>query len=143
MKQITFFLFLFAGVLAYGQNNVSWSYEYDRKAKEVKIYADIEEGWHLYSQILKNDIGPIPTTFEFEKNQDVTVVGKVQQPKAIEAYDANFGANLDYFEGEVTFSQKVKVKKDTVLSGSVYYMVCDDQSCLPPTEVKFEITVKK
>lgn len=142
MKIILVFILGFTS-FAWGQNKVQWQLEWDKSNSEVIIHAHIEEGWHLYSQVLKNDVGPIPTSFEFESNRSVQLIDKVQQPKAIEAFDPNFGANLDYFEGHTQFRQKLKLKKDCVLVGSVYYMVCDDQSCLPPIEVPLQIELTK
>lgn len=142
MKIILVFILGFTS-FAIGQNKVQWQLEWDRANSEIIIHAHIEKGWHLYSQVLKNDVGPIPTSFEFESNKSVQLINGVQQPAAIEAFDSNFGANLDYFEGHTQFRQKVKVKKDCELVGSVYYMVCDDQSCLPPIEVPLKIELKK
>ena len=143
MRLITFIIVGFLANFAWSQNKVEWKTSFDQQTNEVLIEAKIEQGWHLYSQVLKNDVGPIPTTFQFEENKNVQLIGAVAQPKAIEAYDENFGSNLDYFAENVVFKQKVDFKKETILKGSVYYMVCDDQRCLPPTEVPFEIELKK
>jgi len=143
MRLITLIIVGFLGDFAFGQNKVEWKTSFDKESKEVVIEAKIEQGWHLYSQVLKNDVGPIPTTFQFEENKNVKLIGGVEQPQAIEAYDENFGSNLDYFAENVVFRQKVDLKKETKLKGSVYYMVCDDQRCLPPTEVPFEIELTK
>lgn len=143
MRLITLIIVGFLASFGWSQNKVEWTTTFDKETNEVLIEANIEQGWHLYSQILKNDVGPIPTTFQFEENKNVKLVGEVAQPQAIEAYDENFGSNLDYFAGNVVFRQKVDFKKQSTLKGSVYYMVCDDQRCLPPTEVPFEIELIK
>jgi hypothetical protein len=46
------------------------------------------------------------------------------------------------FEQEYQASQNVKIKNVTELSGSIFYMVCDDTKCLPPIEVPFTISIK-
>lgn len=143
MRVIMLIIVGFLSNLVTAQSKVEWKTSFDSNTNEVLIEANIEQGWHLYSQILKNDVGPIPTTFQFEDNKNVKIIGEVTQPQAIEAYDENFGSNLDYFAGNVIFRQKVEIKKQSTLKGSVYYMVCDDQKCLPPTEVPFEIELTK
>jgi hypothetical protein len=145
LKSVLFCCFLLLSLVGNvsAQNKVSWTFSYSNTTNEVVFQATIEEGWHLYSQVLKNDIGPIPTEFTFEENTSVDFIDGVKQPEPIAAFDANFGSTLDFFKDEVIFSQSVSVKNDTHIKGSVYYMVCDDQGCLPPIDVPFSIPVKK
>jgi hypothetical protein len=143
MKLLFFIILTFIGLQLRAQNKLTWTYSFDNERSEVLIHGAIEDGWHLYSQVLKNDVGPIPTTITFESNKSVKLIDGVMQPQPIAAYDENFGAELDFFEKEVTFRQKVQVKKATTLKGVVTYMVCDDQKCLPPIDVHFEIELTK
>ena len=99
--------------------------------------ASIAEGWHLYSQFISNDIGPIPTSFNFTENEFVSISGKVSEPKAIQEYDENFEATLDFFKEKVTFTQKALAKQTTV-----EYMVCNETMCLPPIDQKFTVEIK-
>jgi DsbC/DsbD-like thiol-disulfide interchange protein len=143
MKFFLLTILLLSGFACQAQNKLSWTYSFDKESNEVILHGEIEEGWHLYSQILKNDVGPVPTTITFEPNKSVKLIGEVRQPQPVVAYDENFGAELDFFEKEVTFRQTVHVKKPTQLRGMVTYMVCDDQKCLPPIDVHFEIQLTK
>lgn len=101
--------------------------------------ATLQEGWHLYSQYVDNEVGPVPTSFSFQSSDFYELNGKVVEPKPIQKYDETFGANLDFFEKEVVFTQKIKVNKTAVLEGSVVFMVCNETMCLPPVDKTFKI----
>ena len=52
--------------------------------------------------------------------------------------------SVKYFPGKVVFVQKVKLKKNvkTVISGTVEYMACTDEECLPPQTVTFSMPLE-
>ncbi len=122
----------------------NWSLE-QKKSGEAVIFmtAKIEKGWHLYSQNI-GDGGPIKTTFTFNPSPDFELIGKPGEGKAIEFYDKNFEMQLAYFANEAVFKQKIKLltKSATKISGTVEFMVCDDEKCLPPELVEFSIDIK-
>src|SRR6185436_14737814 len=72
------------------------------------------------------------------------LVGKAEEGKAIEFYDKNFDMQLAYFANEAVFKQKVKLltKSSVKISGTVEFMVCDDEKCLPPEVVDFSVDIK-
>lgn len=124
---------------------VKWSYKTEQTAPgeaTLILTATIEKGWHLYSQNIA-DGGPIKTTFTFTPSADYELVGKAVEGKAYEFYDKNFEMQLAYFSGEAVFKQKIKIinPKTFNISGTVEFMVCDDEKCLPPTLVDFNIKV--
>ncbi|MNK73436.1 disulfide bond corrector protein DsbC [compost metagenome] len=124
---------------------VTWSYAAKKTSPTtatVFIKATVDQGWHLYSQFVK-DGGPVKTTFTFPAAKDFTLVGKTIEPKAVTKYEATFKMDVSYFENSVVFQQKVKLNgKNAVVKGSVEFMVCDDKQCLPPEQVDFSIPVK-
>lgn len=124
---------------------VKWSYLAKKtSATEATIYikATIEDGWHVYSQNVKEG-GPIKTTFTFPASKSYTLVGKTTEPKPITKFEETFDMDVSYFEKSVLFQQKIKLKgKTAVVTGSVEYMTCDDKQCLPPEEIKFSVPVK-
>lgn len=140
----TFFgiLFLFLSFQSFGQGKVKWSYEYNSTNDVIELKAVIAEGWHLYSQHINNDIGPIPTEFEFKENPSVKFVGKTNEPESIKEYDQNFEGDLNFFKDEVVFTQKVDVDAPTEVVGTVTYMVCNDVMCMPPKDEIFRITIE-
>ena len=55
-----------------------------------------------------------------------------------------FNMELKYFEGTVTFVQRVKLKKDKAkLVGYIEYMSCSGGQCIPPAEEEFEFELTK
>lgn len=138
---VLFFVLLsFFGI---SQSKIQWIYSYNSEEKTVDIQVNIADGWHLYSQHVDNEIGPVPTNFVFEENPHVKLIGKVTEPTPIQEYDENFEAMLDFFEGKVVFSQRVSVKSATTLKGVVTYMLCNDTMCLPPVDEQFSIEITK
>lgn len=121
---------------------VTWSFEVGAvEANEVDltIHADIEEGWHLYSQ--EAGEGPISTSFNFFENSKMELKGSVKEGKAIEDFDPNFDAVLKFFKTKADFTQRIKLlsKDTTLLKGEFEFMVCNDVMCLPPEWVDLEV----
>jgi hypothetical protein len=125
----------------FSQSKITWTYTYNEQTKTIEMKAQLAEGWHLYSQHIANDVGPVPTSFSFEENKSVKFIGRVSEPEAIQMYDENFEAMLDFFEDEVIFRQRISVKKSSVVDGTVTYMMCNKTQCLPPVDEKFTIQI--
>ena len=105
---------------------------------EIVFTAKIDPGWHVYSTDLGQD-GPIEATFNAVKMDGVVTVGKLT-PKGnvIKKFDNMFGMELKYFEKSATFVQKVKfTKPEYTIDCYLEYGACNDQSCMPPTQVEF------
>lgn len=140
------FWFLISGLSVFAQieNPVKWSFSaknLNQDKVEISIRADIQPGWHVYSQFIEEG-GPIPTSFTFNPSGDYSLIGKVtESPKAISSFDNNFKMNIAWHEKQVIFKQVIKVNKATSVTGSLEFMVCNDQKCLPPEEVEFNIPV--
>lgn len=144
MKFQLFFLFTLAlSTIGFSQTKIQWEYTYNAEAKTIEIQAVLADGWHLYSQHVANEIGPVPTSFVFEPNENVKFIGKVNEPQPIQKYDENFEAMLDFFEGKVLFTQRLSVKESTTINGTLTYMLCNEVMCLPPVDEKFTITITK
>ena len=106
---------------------------------EIVFTAKIDPGWHVYSTDLGQD-GPIEATFNAVKIDGVETVGKLT-PKGnvIKKFDNMFGMELKYFEHSATFVQKVKFTKPKyTIDCYLEYGACNDQSCMPPTQVEFK-----
>lgn len=134
-----------AALMAQIEKPVKWSYlvtKIDKNHALVTVRAFIENGWHIYSQNMK-DGGPVKTSFTFVPSNDFSLVGKTMETKPVTHYEPTFKMNVSYFEGKVLFRQNVKVNKQpTVIKVKVEYMVCNDKQCLPPDEVQLSIPVK-
>ena len=124
---------------------VQWSFSTESLGNNeynVIFKADIEAGWHVYSQNIA-DGGPIPTAFYFAEASDYERIGVVTESEAIVLQDPVFDMELRFFEKEAIFTQKVKVlgKEPVAVKGELEYMVCNDGQCLPPTTVEFDINL--
>lgn len=142
IKLLSFCTLILSSIAAFGQDKVTWSANFDSENSNIILHADIAEGWHLYSQNLDNDMGPIPTEISFEENELVEFSDNTIEPEPKQSFDENFGANMSYFEKHVDFTNKVQVKEQTTVTITVMYMICNDQMCLPPTEKTLNVTVK-
>ena len=130
-------------------NPVSWEFgqkDLGNGEYEITMKASIEKGWHLYSQKLTRDDGPVATEFRyFNDAKEFELIGETEEKGELHTeFDPNFNMELAYFEKEVSFVQKVKATPGTnVIKGDVYFMVCDAEKCLPPETVEFEIEISK
>ena len=106
---------------------------------ELVFKATIDAGWHVYSTGLGDD-GPISASFHQIKMDGAQPVGKLQaRGKEIKQFDKLFEMELRYFEQAVTFVQKIKFTKPKYdIDCYIEYGACNDQSCLPPSEVAFK-----
>lgn len=145
---------------------VKWSFGYNdlgNREAELVFTASIDEGWHLYSQNIK-DGGPVKTSFFFSKIQGFEFVDKdldiekvedweeegqflyrvpLLEPEPIEEKDPNFdGMIVKYFSDNAEFTRKIRLLSDEplVIDGRLEFMCCDDEKCLPPAEVEFEFS---
>lgn len=103
---------------------------------QIVFAAKIDNGWHVYSTGLGND-GPISATFNPVKMDGVKTVGSLtHKGKEISQFDNMFGMKLRYFEGSVTFIQKIKfTKPEYSIDCYLEFGACNDETCLPPTQV--------
>ena len=103
---------------------------------QIVFAAKIDNGWHVYSTGLGND-GPISATFNPVKMDGVKTIGSLtHKGKEISQFDNMFGMKLRYFEGSVTFIQKIKfTKPDYSIDCYLEFGACNDETCLPPTQV--------
>ena len=125
---------------------VKWTYQAVKtgdKQYNIIITANVDAPWHIYSQLVKK--GPVPTTVHFAKNPLVLLKGTTKELGKLEKkFDKNFDAVIGSFGGKVQFIQAVtlKVATKTKLTGSIEYMVCNEERCLPPTKQSFEVDIQ-
>ncbi len=110
---------------------------------EIIFTGTIEKGWHVYSTDL-GDGGPISATFNVEKINGAEPIGKLKPVgKEVSTFDKLFEMKVRYFENTAQFVQKLKLTGGAYsIEGYLEYGACDDESCLPPTEVPFAFSGK-
>ena len=149
MKKLLFpfVLLLFAvAVQAQIQDPVKFNSELKILAADeagVDFTAAIDKGWHVYSTDL-GDGGPISATFNVEKISGAEVVGKLKPVgKEISTFDKLFEMKVRYFENTAQFVQKLKLTGGAYqIEGYLEYGACNDENCLPPTQVPFKFSGK-
>ena len=105
---------------------------------EILFTATIDKGWHVYSHNLGAD-GPIQASFNINRMEGASPIGNLShRGTEIKHMDAIFGMELRYFEQSVTFVQKIRfTARNYVIDCYLEYGACNDESCLPPSQVQF------
>ena len=105
---------------------------------ELRISTMIDAGWHVYSTELED--GPTAAVLVVETIEGMRLNGKLSfDGEEIAKYDEMFGMEVRYFENQVTFRQRFVIEKtDYKLEGYFQYGACDDENCMPPTDVTFK-----
>ncbi|OFX68530.1 MAG: disulfide bond formation protein DsbD [Bacteroidetes bacterium GWE2_29_8] len=137
--------FIFISSFSQVFNPIKWSYSYKNindSVVELNFIAKIDKNWHLYSQFIPEN-GPVPTSFSIEKTDNFKLIGAVEEPKPKKELDENFSMVLKYFVNEAIFTQKILVlsNKPFTIKGSLEFMCCDNQRCLPPKDESFEFKI--
>lgn len=114
----------------------------DDQTYRLHFTATLDAGWYLYAQQDVGDEGPIPTEFEFKNIESAkyTLVGETIEPAGEPEFDPIFEMMIKKFQGTVPFYQDIKLNDPELgfLEAEVYFMVCDDEKCLPPDFVEFK-----
>lgn len=141
-----FLLLLNTSVMAQGGMPVRFSVQQKQTAPdevEVIFTGKIDNGWHVYSMGLP-DGGPTSARLTTEKAEGAKPVGKlIARGKEISEFDKVFEMKLRYFEHQVAFVQKYKITGKTYrIKGFLEFGACNDENCMPPTQVEFNYNGK-
>lgn len=151
-RLLLFFISIFYTLLASAEilEPVKWTHSVSNQADDgsivVTFVAKIDAGWHVYDLNMPDD-GPVSTSVEFDVLDNIKPKGSVKSTtKPIEKAEPAFGGMvLRFYENTLTLNQTLTVndrsKKSTV-AGSLRFMCCDDQQCLPPSGYVFKFDVQ-
>jgi len=116
----------------------------DGQTVEIKFDVTIDKGWHLYGMSLPEN-GPRATSFNFVTLENATLIGAVtSSSNLVRQYDDLFEMELNWYAKSASFSQKVKTSgKPYHIAGTIEFMGCNGETCLPPIKVPFDITNNK
>lgn len=138
---------LFFGAFAMAQPSVvNWNFtveDHQNDTLTVLLSAEIDPGWYVYSQYLESDEGPIATKINFEEAEVLVFLGKPEESgELVKGFDEIFGMNISKYKNKMEIRQRLRLPKGSEwISGSVLFMCCDHEQCLPPREVEFSIVV--
>src|SRR5688572_7427472 len=149
MRHILLFIGLFFSIGVFGQiyNPVKWTFELNHISKNQYLLvakASIEDGWWVYSQHLGGNDGPIPTTITYDEGTHYKLSGKNKESNnSKKGWDKFFEMDVTKFMKYYTIEQKIKITDPTKpITGYLNYMTCNDDRCLPPTDVEFTLNAK-
>lgn len=144
------FLLASAGGDAIAQGQIKWSLAADDgvadvkkgKAFDVKLLAELEQGWHLYA-IDQPPGGPVATSIKIAEGSPFELAGKIGSPKPTVKPDPNFIVDdkplvSRFHTDRALFSVPVRPTADATtadLALSVRFMICSDTTCLPATTI--------
>ena len=147
--------FVLIPICAFGQiyEPVTWTYSKQQISEskyELIFEADIEEGWAIYSNDIKNngvdcdiEICPLPVSFLFDESNGFVLVDNLIEDKENKktSFDPIFQMEVTKFSKKAIFRQVIELINDNVIvSGYLTFMTCDDTKCLPPTDVDFKFS---
>lgn len=106
---------------------------------EVVFTGKIDAGWHVYGTDIK-DGGPTKAELTLEKQTGVKPKGSLKGKGSLhKAMDEMFGMEVSYYEGSVIFVQTFTITEEKYnIEGYLTYGACNDQNCIPPTDVDFK-----
>ncbi len=103
---------------------------------------DIDDGWHVYGP--DNSGGPTPMTIKFETLEGAEPTGALRlSPAPQRIMDPIFECEVTFVERRATATQRLKLKGgDWKAVGYLTYGACNEENCMPPTNVEFDLKGK-
>lgn len=141
-------LYLVCGlVFAHAQMDMSSPVKATVNQKTVEGQADlidlvftfqIDKGWHVYGP--ENNGGPTAMTLNFEQLEGARKEGALRlSPAPIRQQDPIFECEVTYFEHKATATQRLRLTGGAWKAvGYLQYGACNDESCMPPSNVEFD-----
>lgn len=141
-------LLIFIGFTVFAQlkDPVKWTYSVKKINAthfEVHLTANIENGWHLYSQTTPAG-GPVATNISFVKNPLIHITGDIKEVGKLEQrHEELFGVDVKQFSQKVDFVTNVTLRGavKTLVAGDISFMTCNDRECLPPKSIHFSLSL--
>ncbi|MEX6626378.1 protein-disulfide reductase DsbD family protein [Tenacibaculum pacificus] len=147
MRELLTIAIFFVSVFSYGQmdNPVKWTTAVEKiSEEEIELIAivTLEDEWHIYSQKMEEG-GPVATSFSFRGDQRYIKKGNTEEEEGHIVNDEIFAMSIKYFNNTAVFKQRIRLNTNEkfIIKGTVEYMVCSNESCLPPEEVALSFQV--
>lgn len=103
---------------------------------DIVFRGEIDEGWHVYATGTAKG-GPTWATLHADRMEGAALRGALTpKGRVLDRYDEMFGMQVRYFEGRAEFRQHIVFTKPTYnIEVRLEYGACDDENCLPPSQV--------
>ncbi len=144
---LTLYIYIGAVALAQFQNPVTFSVTQKKvgdDALEVVFQGTVDAGWHVYGTDIA-DGGPTRAELTLETQKGLKPDGKLRVTgKLHKAMDEMFGMEVSYMEGTASFVQRfIITEPEYEVAGYLTYGACNDENCIPPTDVEFSFKGEK
>ncbi|HIW65849.1 MAG TPA: thioredoxin family protein [Candidatus Alistipes intestinipullorum] len=108
----------------------------------IVLEASIPAPFHMYD-MGPYEGGPNATTITFTPSEGLELEGEVEQLTTPHRYfDEMFQMEIGTFSGKAQFAQRVRLTAEqATVSAQLEWMICDDQSCMPPEDTELTISV--
>lgn len=143
---IAILLLTFIGAFSQIKTPIKWNNKVEMtsaKEGDFVFVVTVDQGWHLYGFNLPEG-GPKSTNIIFDKNDNVELIGSiVPSIPPTEKVDPIFSLQLSWWDSNVTFKQKFRIKEDvkTTITGRIEFQGCNNESCIAPTKEVFSLAV--
>ncbi|MFC4665581.1 protein-disulfide reductase DsbD family protein [Falsiporphyromonas endometrii] len=133
MKRIGTLLLFLASLVALNvsaQSPCKWTVKFvdsPTPVKSIVFTAQLKPTWHLYD--FKQSGGPMPLTINFDKLSGAKLQGAPKASKAFKkGFDEDFNTDIFFYEGSVTFTQKLEVtdRDKFVAEGYIKGQACSE-----------------
>ena len=126
---------------------VKWSHSVQREDDSTAVLrfaAEIEDGWHLYSQYQKGTGLPLVFSFEFSQAYGIDGGDTLREsPHYTEHYDSFLKETEFYLSEYASFEKRIKIfsTEDFAINARVDGQACRDGACVP-VSAKFVFDIK-
>lgn len=128
---IVLFLVSMLGLTLNAQSPCKWTVKLldsPTPVKSIVFTAELKPTWHLYD--FKQSGGPMPLEIKFDKLSGAKVKGAPTASKSYKkGFDEDFGTDIFFYEGKVTFTQKIEVtdRDKFAAEGYIKGQACSDK----------------
>lgn len=127
------------------QDPCHWTYTVQKTGTneyQLKFSLKLDKGWHIWSMHVGGDGSQIVPLFSFNPNKAIQLVGQIQEKGALHTEQMEgIDGKVNFYSEQVTYTQTVKAKAGTTITGTHTFQVCNDMMCLPPKDQKFSFTL--
>ena len=145
MRTVFLVVFMLSAFVSFGQspNPVKWTFS-GKKGNNPNEYilvasAHIQEGFHVFSPQPGGDGLLIPTEITISNKQSLTKTGSLIPQRRPVTKEMTGVGMVNYYEGDIDFTIRVEASKAPILEGILTFQCCNEQMCLPPTDVPFKV----
>ncbi|MEG0808330.1 MAG: cytochrome c biogenesis protein CcdA [Alistipes sp.] len=132
-------------IAAVSAQNVTWTSSVEPLGGDtcrVVLTATIPAPFHMYDRGPYVD-GPNATQITFTPSAGALLVGEIEQLSTpTRHYDKTYKMEIGTFAGKALFAQNVLLTApQATVKAAVEWMICDDTSCMPPSDEELTISL--